>query len=1174
MRKLLFIITLNFSFLYSFSQGTFIQSGDFPGTERKLCKAETVGHKGYLMLGFVAGGIRLNEVWEFDEVTSQWTQKNDFPGTSRYDAFTWSINGNIYLGCGDVGSTCYTDVWKYTPGTDSWVQVADFPGTNANQYACFTYNNKGYIAFGRISCSNNTGTDEFWEYDPIADAWNQLSSAPYPSSWSRAAVVNDKAYFLDENSTGVFVYDFTTGSWDISWPNAAGPASSVPLFATNLQGVVHIFNQNYPKFLHVPSRSWLRGDTMYNSNWHADMAFMAFSDSVKIIGGSDGSSAFTNDVWTFYPGCTSTIDAEFSVVDTSFFGAETDLINTSVIAPAGHTYAWHWQVDTVISGWFGGDTVLTPNHYGTYQITLIGTNGYCTDSISDSVQVMRGMWSGKTTLPLEAKERTSAIAAALGNDAYLGMGVDANGNVLRDFWKYNVITHRLTRLADFPFPALKYPEFVRANSKFYLLGGDPGMTPYKSNKFYEYNPVNDTWTALPDFPGPARVNAQAVAIYDDIYLSFGGTSELYKYNTVSSTWTPLASHPSFGTADELLDFNSDLLSVNLGSSSQIWQYDVSADSWGILATNFAKDARFGSNIYLYNNKLWIVNGKFSGTSSTSYLNSSYFYNLGSGIISPGPSSYVFSNVFIGSAFATGFFAGSRYHRCFGESFGAYKDRTIGCYEPFACENIPYYYPYEIDEAGIGVQHNFQNTSRFYLPNDTIGTTLFVDGVSTQTNIVNGSVGQVFEHCGEHKLQWVISRAGCSDTTTYWQTSHPIYRLEPRAEMPLGNLKIRHTLNATNIAGTGYMGMGSKYVEILMEAYKDWYAYDPVSDSWTVKASLPASAENHTGSATFSDGINAYISGGTKGCFGNANCFLTDTWQYDPVIDSWTQGANLPGIGRYTPASTVIGDTAYVGLGYYSFSGGGQIDKYHFATDTWTSSGWPYGASMSSTATAFSYGNKVYAGYDAVFGGGGSPGLYEYNQATGTWSGPVLKLGTINGERFAKAIGTEAFLISGYVSKIDMDRMKVIPLQLLEVPGDTSIEFSAAFAINNQIYISLLNLDFGSPRLGNHFYRYDLNQPVCDLDSLVLGTGPELINITELIVSPNPAIGKVRVALPGNLFFHGRMELLDMQGRIVMNVACTGKEIFLDLTKHEPGLYSVLYTDNRNGYVYSKKIVHN
>jgi hypothetical protein len=114
------------------------------------------------------------------------------------------------------------------------------------------------------------------------------------------------------------------------------------------------------------------------------MAFMAFADSVKIIGGGTGTSAFTTEVWTYYPGCTSTIDAQLSVADTSYFGGVTNLLNTSIISPVGNNYAWQWQIDTTISGWFAGDTVLRPNHYGTYYISLLATNGYCSDSISDS----------------------------------------------------------------------------------------------------------------------------------------------------------------------------------------------------------------------------------------------------------------------------------------------------------------------------------------------------------------------------------------------------------------------------------------------------------------------------------------------------------------------------------------------------------------------------------------------------------------------------------------------------------------------------------------------------------------------------------------------------------------------------------------------------------------------
>ncbi|MFN8143519.1 MAG: T9SS type A sorting domain-containing protein [Bacteroidia bacterium] len=1174
MRKLLLIFTILLNSSVVFSQGTFFRSADFPGAERKNCYAETVGHKGYLMLGVIAGGIQLNEVWEYDELSGVWTQKNNFPGPTRLEAFTFSVNGNIYLGCGYNGAVCYTDVWKYTPATDSWVQVAYFPGTNRDQYASFSYNGKGYIAFGRVSCTNNSGTDEFWEYDPVGDQWTQLTSAPDPIPWSRAAVVNDKVYFLNETSTLVYVYDFATSSWDASWPAAPGPATSVPLFGCNINGVPHIFNQNYPKFLHIPGRTWLRGDTMYNTNWHQDMTFMAFADTVKIIGGSTGVSAFSAEVWSFYPGCTSNLDVQLTAPDTSYFGGAADLINASTVTPAGNTYAWQWQVDTVISGWFAGDTVLTPAHYGLYHVSLLGTNGYCIDSTSDSVYVNRGMWSGKTVLPAEGKERSFAVAAVVGNDAFIGMGIDVNGSVLRDMWKYNTVTQRLTHLNDFPFPALKYPSFVQANSKCYLLGGDPGISPYKSNKFYEYDPTTDTWTALPDFPGPARVAAKAIELNSEIYLFFGGDTSAYKYNPAGASWTRLTPHPSINYADAVVEDRGNILSVVLGSSSSVWQYNVVSNVWGQMTTNFAKDARFGSTIYMVNGKLWIVNGKFSGTSLTSYLNSSYFYQLSNGAISPGPSSYIFSNIYQECAFGTGFEANGKYYRCFGESGGGYKDKTIGCFEPNACENIPYFYPYGIDEAGIGIEHNYANSSKHYLPPDTIGSTLFVDGVVAQANVNTFTAGQIFEHCGEHKLQWVISRAGCSDTTTYWQTAHPIYRLEPRSDIPMGSLNIRHTMNATNIGNTGYMGMGNKYVDILVEAYKDWYAYDPATDSWTVKASLPAGAENHTGSATFSDATNAFLSGGTKGCFGSNACFLTDTWQYDPVLDTWTQKSNLPGVGRYNPVAAVIGDTAYVGLGYYSFSGGGQIDKYHIPSDSWTSSGWPYGASMSSSAISFAYGNKVYAGYNTLFGGGANPGLYAYDQSTGAWSASVLNVGQLNGERYAKVAGNEAFIFNEFVSKIDLDRMKVIPLQSLEVPGDTSNEFSAAFSINNQVYISLLNLDFGSPRLGNHVYKYDLNQPVCDLDSLFLNS-PELSDrIQQLNVTPNPAHGKVFVSVDGKLYSSGNYQLFDMQGRVVMSGTFSGKQMELDLSKHEAGMYTLLYSEKSSGKIYSGKVVVN
>ena len=91
MRKLLLIFTILLNSSVVFSQGTFFRSFDFPKRKEKLL-SETVGHKGYLMLGIIAGGIMLNEVWEYDELSGVWTQKNNFPGPThdwRHLLFLW-----------------------------------------------------------------------------------------------------------------------------------------------------------------------------------------------------------------------------------------------------------------------------------------------------------------------------------------------------------------------------------------------------------------------------------------------------------------------------------------------------------------------------------------------------------------------------------------------------------------------------------------------------------------------------------------------------------------------------------------------------------------------------------------------------------------------------------------------------------------------------------------------------------------------------------------------------------------------------------------------------------------------------------------------------------------------------------------------------------------------------
>ena len=101
---------------------------------------------------------------------SQWTQKADFGGTSRFQATGFSINGKGYIGTGtDLSKK--RDFWEYDPSTDTWSQKADFGGTARNLAVGFSIGTKGYIGTG----ADLSDRKDFWEYDPTTNAWTQKS---------------------------------------------------------------------------------------------------------------------------------------------------------------------------------------------------------------------------------------------------------------------------------------------------------------------------------------------------------------------------------------------------------------------------------------------------------------------------------------------------------------------------------------------------------------------------------------------------------------------------------------------------------------------------------------------------------------------------------------------------------------------------------------------------------------------------------------------------------------------------------------------------------------------------------------------------------------------------------------------------------------------------------------
>lgn len=117
------------------------------------------------------------------------------------------------------------------------------------------------------------------------------------------------------------------------------------------------------------------------------------------------------------------------------------------------------------------------------------------------------------------------------------------------------------------------------------------------------------------------------------------------------------------------------------------------------------------------------------------------------------------------------------------------------------------------------------------------------------------------------------------------------------------------------------------------------AYDTATDSWTLKAPLPADV-NHAAAATYHGAL--YVVGGYAGfpengpLHGVAGDESGRFFRYSPAADAWTELAPMP-TPRGALAVGVIGDRLYA-IGGFSAALGtlGRLEIYDFRTGRWSS----------------------------------------------------------------------------------------------------------------------------------------------------------------------------------------------------------------------------------------------
>ena len=127
-----------------------------------------------------------------------------------------------------------------------------------------------------------------------------------------------------------------------------------------------------------------------------------------------------------------------------------------------------------------------------------------------------------------------------------------------------------------------------------------------------------------------------------------------------------------------------------------------------------------------------------------------------------------------------------------------------------------------------------------------------------------------------------------------------------------------------IDGKGYLALGRTATR--SGALNDCWQYDPTQDSWSQKTAYPGKARVKAMAAVI--GGKAYVGLGfdilSLGIYNYDSC-LKDFWMYNPTTDTWIQKANFP--SNYTDACGcfVVDSTIYVTSG---------MNGADFGTETW------------------------------------------------------------------------------------------------------------------------------------------------------------------------------------------------------------------------------------------------
>ncbi|MHC1704130.1 MAG: hypothetical protein AB9846_09510 [Tenuifilaceae bacterium] len=118
---------------------------------------------------------------------------------------------------------------------------------------------------------------------------------------------------------------------------------------------------------------------------------------------------------------------------------------------------------------------------------------------------------------------------------------------------------------------------------------------------------------------------------------------------------------------------------------------------------------------------------------------------------------------------------------------------------------------------------------------------------------------------------------------------------------------RMSSSGFSINNKGYIGCGLEYISGSLNSTKDFWEYNPISNSWIRKTDF--GGNNRSSATCFSIGLYGYIGCGAQG----GDPTYKDFWKYDQILDTWTKMADFGSIRRNC-IGFAINTKGYIGVG--------------------------------------------------------------------------------------------------------------------------------------------------------------------------------------------------------------------------------------------------------------------